>query len=494
MSKQGKITSVYRSATPPFPTAIMANAFLMPMKDSIGVDDYYRTFYDIISDKLNDWYFYQEDIDRITPKVVEVLTGNPGLVEKCRDGYMENINRVNELLNRETLSERLAHMSGKEIIALLKEAAEKYRLASYYVEPPNFSLEIGGINVIKEKFRNYFKTQNITLKESEFEQYFSSLVGFTEMSFVQAEELSLLKIALLPAAARSDAIREHEQKYYWKFYDYYGPLLDVETINQELEPLLQLSRREIEARIQKITDSVKSNQQELLRNLGKYSLPPELRRAVDVIRNFGYLYSDIKKQHTSQASVGFGELIKFLAKKANMNAFPLHYATLEELIDLAGGKAPDEKILAQRVASGVSILRSPNRYYEFVNETEAKEIMGLAGKLEITQVSQLKGMPANSGFYTGPARVVINVSQIAKVQEGDVLVAPMTTVGYVPAMKKAGAIITDIGGITSHAAIVSRELGIPCIVGLKIATSSLKDGDIVEVNANHGMVRLIERK
>ncbi|MEK7557210.1 MAG: hypothetical protein AAB538_04505, partial [Patescibacteria group bacterium] len=275
MSKQGKITSVYRSATPPFPTAIMANAFLMPMKDSIGVDDYYRTFYDIISDKLNDWYFYQEDIDRITPKVVEVLTGNPGLVEKCRDGYMENINRVNELLNRETLSERLAHMSGKEIIALLKEAAEKYRLASYYVEPPNFSLEIGGINVIKEKFRNYFKTQNITLKESEFEQYFSSLVGFTEMSFVQAEELSLLKIALLPAAARSDAIREHEQKYYWKFYDYYGPLLDVETINQELEPLLQLSRREIEARIQKITDSVKSNQQELLRNLGKYSLPPE---------------------------------------------------------------------------------------------------------------------------------------------------------------------------------------------------------------------------
>ena len=120
--------------------------------------------------------------------------------------------------------------------------------------------------------------------------------------------------------------------------------------------------------------------------------------------------------------------------------------------------------------------------------------MGLAGKLEITQVSQLKGMPANSGFYTGPARVVINVSQIAKVQEGDVLVAPMTTVGYVPAMKKAGAIITDIGGITSHAAIVSRELGIPCIVGLKIATSSLKDGDIVEVNANHGMVRLIERK
>ena len=67
----------------------------------------------------------------------------------------------------------------------------------------------------------------------------------------------------------------------------------------------------------------------------------------------------------------------------------------------------------------------------------------------------------------------------------------MTTVDYLPAMKKASAIVTDDGGITSHAAIISRELGIPCIVGTKIATKVLKDGDLVEVNANKGEVKIL---
>jgi pyruvate,water dikinase len=67
----------------------------------------------------------------------------------------------------------------------------------------------------------------------------------------------------------------------------------------------------------------------------------------------------------------------------------------------------------------------------------------------------------------------------------------MTRPDYVPAMKKAAAIVTNEGGITCHAAIVSRELGIPCIIGTKIATEVFKDGDVVEVNANHGWVRRI---
>ena len=67
----------------------------------------------------------------------------------------------------------------------------------------------------------------------------------------------------------------------------------------------------------------------------------------------------------------------------------------------------------------------------------------------------------------------------------------MTRPELVPAMKKAAAIVTDEGGLTSHAAIVSRELGIPCVVGTKISTKIFKDGDLVEVNANHGSVRKI---
>ena len=74
-------------------------------------------------------------------------------------------------------------------------------------------------------------------------------------------------------------------------------------------------------------------------------------------------------------------------------------------------------------------------------------------------------------------------------KDGEILVAPMTSPDYIVAMRKASAIVTDVGGLMSHAAIISRELGIPCIVGTKIATQVLKDGDLVEVDANKGIIK-----
>ena len=79
-------------------------------------------------------------------------------------------------------------------------------------------------------------------------------------------------------------------------------------------------------------------------------------------------------------------------------------------------------------------------------------------------------------------------------QQGDIIVPSMTRPEFVPAMKKAAGIITDEGGITSHAAIVSRELGIPCIIGTKIATKVLKDGDLVELKGTHGLIVVIQKK
>ena len=76
-------------------------------------------------------------------------------------------------------------------------------------------------------------------------------------------------------------------------------------------------------------------------------------------------------------------------------------------------------------------------------------------------------------------------------QDGDILVTGMTRPEFVPLMKKASAIITDEGGLTCHAAIISRELNIPCIIGTKIATQVLQDGDMVEVDADKGIIRIL---
>ncbi len=107
---------------------------------------------------------------------------------------------------------------------------------------------------------------------------------------------------------------------------------------------------------------------------------------------------------------------------------------------------------------------------------------------EITAPVFLSGAPASPGIAVGPVKIIPDPSEIDKVNEGDILVAEMTTPDFVPAMKRAIGIVTDRGGRTAHAAIVSRELGIPCIVGTIKATSILKNGQVITIDGAAGKV------
>jgi len=100
----------------------------------------------------------------------------------------------------------------------------------------------------------------------------------------------------------------------------------------------------------------------------------------------------------------------------------------------------------------------------------------------------LQGLGASPGIGVGPVKIIKSAKEIKRMEGGEILVTEMTTPDFVPAMKKAAAIVTDTGGMTSHAAIVSRELGVPCIVGTQEATKILKEGTTVSVDGTHGIV------
>jgi len=100
----------------------------------------------------------------------------------------------------------------------------------------------------------------------------------------------------------------------------------------------------------------------------------------------------------------------------------------------------------------------------------------------------IQGLSASPGVGEGKAVLITGKSELSKVKSGDVLVTKMTSPDYVPAMKRASAIVTNEGGMTSHAAIVSRELGIPCVVGTEHATEKIKTGDIITVDGTHGII------
>ncbi|PYL71965.1 MAG: hypothetical protein DMF26_17900, partial [Verrucomicrobia bacterium] len=100
----------------------------------------------------------------------------------------------------------------------------------------------------------------------------------------------------------------------------------------------------------------------------------------------------------------------------------------------------------------------------------------------------LTGVPASSGTGSGPVHLVFNIEQALQLQSGSVLVTPMTNPDMVVAMRNSAAIVTDVGGIICHAGIVSRELGLPCVVGTETATTTLAGGELVTVNGSTGCI------
>ncbi|MBI4049530.1 MAG: hypothetical protein HY395_01800 [Candidatus Doudnabacteria bacterium] len=149
----------------------------------------------------------------------------------------------------------------------------------------------------------------------------------------------------------------------------------------------------------------------------------------------------------------------------------------------------DKKLLAQRLKH--CAFYTEKGFEEiYTGAMERKLLKTIATKVD-KNIKEFTGQTAQSGYAKGTVKLIFRAKDTGKMNRGDILVSVATDPDIVSAMKKAGAIVTEQGGITSHAAIVSRELGIPCIIGTKIATKVLKDGDLVEVDANKGIVRKI---
>ena len=99
-----------------------------------------------------------------------------------------------------------------------------------------------------------------------------------------------------------------------------------------------------------------------------------------------------------------------------------------------------------------------------------------------------RGLPAAPGEASGTVRVLLTPAEGGQLLDGEVLVAQMTNPDWLPTMRRAAALVTDTGGMTCHAAIVARELGVPCVVGARTATTDLQDGMVVTVDGTHGRV------
>ncbi len=196
------------------------------------------------------------------------------------------------------------------------------------------------------------------------------------------------------------------------------------------------------------------------------------------------------------------EVIRDLRKRCNVTGCCVMTRFLEELVRRTGvarniaermfwtefrallmNRFALEAKLAQRKEASVVLCEGKPLYLEYLAITPRSHVA--AGQ------SFVKGVPAARGKVAGPARIVLSPADFPKVQTGDILISEGTRPDYLPVMNKAAAFVTDEGGLTSHAAIVAREMKKPCVVGTKTATVVFKDGDFLEVDADTGTIRRI---
>jgi phosphoenolpyruvate synthase/pyruvate phosphate dikinase len=284
---------------------------------------------------------------------------------------------------------------------------------------------------------------------------------------------------------------EMAEDYGWySEYSYIEPLLDSKHFDEETKRLTREKAQEERQKIIQDTENNKKAWEELQPRLKK----KELRVLAEIIHTYTYLRSD-RMDTYKKAQVKMRSFFDTIAKKLSKLTMSdwtremVVYCSISEINALLEKAIiPDSNIIKRRMNHEFIYCYENNKEYWITDKQEVKQALKIIDHIEKAN-QEIKGMIAYKGKARGKVAMVMSKHDLPKVKKGSILVAKTTMPDYTPAMHLAAAFVTEEGGITSHAAVIARELKKPCIVGTGNCTLILKDGDKVEVDADAGIVK-----
>ena len=318
-----------------------------------------------------------------------------------------------------------------------------------------------------------------------------------EESYTVKEEKELLLIAklILDKNLISDLendpevitrIKKHQRAYFWINNNYLEvEYLDEQYFIKKIKEILEKNKNinETLTSFKELLLKIKENKENLFREL---NFSERDRYVLELISYF-VIFQDQRKALSIKAHYYLQKFIDEFAKRSNIEKELVKYALPHEYKNILNKKLNADE-LKKRTEYFAVIFSEEG--YEIFNKEDAekkeKELLGVVGG----EVIELRGMGAMKGIVTGRAKIILHKEDFSKMQPGDVLVTTMTSPDFILSVKKATAIVTDEGGLTCHAAIITRELGIPSVIGTRFATRTIKDNDIIEVDATHSVVRI----
>ncbi len=328
--------------------------------------------------------------------------------------------------------------------------------------------------------KDFLKLSKKIIKDKQAKQIFLKTPLKSLRGSLQKKDLKIYK-----------KLSSHYIKWRWLPYGYRGPAYPINYFLERWQLLIKqksspnkLYKKTVQAEFR-----LKQEQRSLLKKLFLSSYQKKLIR----IAQRSVFIKEYRKGAQYHGTYCLEPFFREVAKRLGITLKDVWAMNAWEIPRfLNKGKAPLKELRARQREA---VVYFKGKTHKTLADAAAHKFFERIPKEQVMtdKIEGLSGTCASPGRAKGVVKIIEVPADIPKMKNGDILVSETTYPSLVPAMKKASAIVTNAGGLTCHAAIVSRELKTPCVVGTKVANKVLKDGDIVDVDANKGVVVILKK-
>ncbi|MFH1187691.1 MAG: PEP-utilizing enzyme [bacterium] len=453
-------------------------------------------------DNFMEDYISKRSLEKVAEYYYNKQKKNKNFIQNLFSNWQENYVSSYLKMADSLLEYDFRQYTNNKLLILFQEFTKAYLNVWYE------AIFLDGFDYYGEKILNeIFKKENKEIKSEDLE----ILLSPPFPSFLQRERLSLLKI-IEKIFKNTESVRnickikrynlaikrypwmeqeliKHSNMYHWLHNDFSCvELLNPQYFFKNIISLIKDKKKtEEERQMRGFLKSLNSKKQKLFKT---YSFSNDFINIINFLSLLGN-FRDERKSYNQIASSVLNKFALEFSKRTKLEINTIEHLFYWEIKNVFNLEPRLIKIAKERPKGAFYIIKPSNAYVCITGARGAA--LNDCIKESIKQKNNLCGMTAYKGFVRGTAKIVKSKNDFHKFKKGEILVAPNTRPEYVPIIKIASAIISEEGGITCHSAIVSRELKIPCIVGVQGIISALKDGDLVEVDANKGIVKILKK-
>ncbi len=422
----------------------------------------------------NYFFMFKADLLKIKADITKNFTRKSkgyanSLIKRC-------IEQGNDLI---TISKKVQKESERNI-----DKDKMYELLNAYITAASNYMIFQNIALFEESIAEI--TKDLVSRDSKNNEEAIKLNNLiTTPSMLTAAEKERDDFLKICSAVNSEKLlEEHTKRYGWLSLRFFvGEPWTKEYVISKIKDKV-IAKEELTNRLEH-----RENVEKMI-SLATKNFSQKDKETVKLIRDMVYLRTQ-RTDYFQESSYYIQPLLKKIAKELEVTYSELLYLSAQEILLALKNKLNYSEIIQKRKIAFLVVFDQDK---DIILESDVaikyvSEIPIL--NRDVIKVKEVSGKVAYPGSARGRVRIIKVDKDNSSFLKGEILVSIMTTPNLTPSMEKAAAIITDEGGITCHAAIFAREMKKPCIIGTKIATKVFKDGDLVEVDAKNGSVRLL---